>query len=98
MVRTLTRTHTKTYALMDAWASTIPWNCLVRATGCVAGPAHNHSPMVNDPCAVDDCREPLRDGETCYAVTQLGRRPDGSEQWVCWRHVRPDDGPITIKP
>jgi hypothetical protein len=64
----LTHTYTKTYALMDPWAETIPWECLVRETNCCAGPEHDHSPMVDDPCAVEDCREPLRLGETCYAV------------------------------
>jgi hypothetical protein len=77
---TLTRTHTKTYTLLDAWASTIPWDCLIRETHC-CHPVHDHSPMVNDPCAVKDCGKPLLDGEECYAVTQL-------EGWVCWRHVR----------
>lgn len=80
----LTRTYTKTYALMDAWASTIPW-----AEG-------NHSPMVGQPCAVEDCREPLKAGEVCYYVTQLDRDEHGNEQAVCWRHVCPDDGPITV--
>lgn len=45
-------------------------------------------PMVDDPCSVDTCRKPLRAREECYSTTQL----DG---WVCWRHVRPDAGPIT---
>lgn len=97
-------TYTKTYALLDPWAETIPWDCLVRSTGCIPG-AHDHDPMANDPCAVRDCAEPLLAGETCYAVTQIGRRtgpplqnPAGPvrerEQWVCWRHVRPDAGPV----
>jgi len=84
----LTVTRTRTYALMDAWASTLPWDCVK--------PGHTHTPMVGDPCAIDDCRKPLRGREECYAVTQLDRLPDGREQWVCWRHVRPDDGPITV--
>lgn len=89
----LTHTYTKTYALMDPWAETIPWECLVRETNCCAGPAHDHSPMVNDPCAVEDCGEPLLIGQTCYAVTQVGRDERNREQWVCWRHVHPDNGP-----
>jgi hypothetical protein len=92
----ITRTHTKTYTIMNAWASTLPWDCLVRDTGCVH-PTHQHDPMADDPCAIEDCREPLRADETCYAVTELPRGVDGREQWVCWRHVRPDDGPISIK-
>lgn len=92
----ITVTHTKTYALLDAWASTQPWDCLVRETTCVSA-THSHSPMVDQPCAVEDCREPLRDREVCYYVTQLGRDADGHEQAVCWRHVRPDQGPIVVK-
>lgn len=102
----ITRTHTKTYALLDAWASTIPWDCLVREdTKCCAGPAHDHDPMVNDPCAVEGCDKLLLAGEECYAVTQFKRvtgpppqnpagRVRSREQWVCWRHVRPDAGPV----
>lgn len=79
----LTRTYTKTYALLSAWASTFPWTCT----------DHNHSPLVGDLCAVEDCRESLVAGEECYYVTELPRR-NGVEQAVCWRHVRPDGGPI----
>jgi hypothetical protein len=82
----LTRTHTKTYALMDAWASTLPWTCDT------AG--HTHSPMADQPCAIKDCHEPLKANEQCYYVTQLDRDEQGNEQAVCWRHVHPDDGPI----
>lgn len=82
----ITRTHTKTYALMNAWAQSFPWDCLIRPTGCVS-PTHQHTPMVDDPCAVDDCRKPLRDREACYRVTEQGG-------YVCWRHVHPDDGPF----
>lgn len=92
---TMTHTHTKTYALMDAWANTLPWDCLVRETGCVST-MHDHSPMVDQPCAAEDCGMPLRNREVCYAVTQLGRDTDGRERWVCWRHVRPDYGPLRI--
>lgn len=90
----MTFTYVKTFTLMDAWASTIPWDCLVRSTDCCSS-THDHSPMVDDPCAVDSCHEPLREDETCYAVVELGRIGD-REQWVCWRHVRPDEGPIRI--
>jgi hypothetical protein len=71
-VMPVTRTHTKTYALLDPWASTIPWDCLVRDTGC-CHPTHDHDPMVGDPCAVEDCRKPLVADETCYAVVQYRR-------------------------
>lgn len=89
----MTHTYTKTYELLDAWAETTPWDCLVRDTGCVSE-THDHAPMANQACAVADCGEPLLAGETCYAVTTLERLPNGHEPWVCWRHVRPDDGPI----
>jgi len=79
-------TYTKTYALLDPWAETLPWECAT----------HAHNPMANDPCAVEDCDELLRAGEVCYAVVELPRLPDGHERWVCWRHVRPDDGPIRV--
>jgi hypothetical protein len=102
----VTRTHTKTYVLLDPWASTIPWDCLVRDTRC-CHPTHDHDPMVGDPCAVEDCRKSLLADETCYAVVQyrrisgpLPQNPAGRvrdrEQRVCWRHVRPDDGPIKV--
>ena len=33
-----------------------------------------------------ECREPIRDRESCYRVTEV-------EGYVCWRHVHPDEGP-----
>lgn len=89
----LTHTYTKTYELLNAWAETTPWDCRIRDTGCVSE-THDHAPMANQPCAIDSCGEPLLANETCYAVTNLERLPNGHEPWVCWRHVRPDDGPI----
>jgi hypothetical protein len=99
----INRTHTKTYAQLDSWAQSFPWDCLVRETNCVSA-THDHSPMVGDPCAVPECREPIRERESCYLVTQYGRvtgpppqNPQGPvrerEQYVCWRHVHPDEGP-----
>jgi hypothetical protein len=88
-------THTRTYALLDPWAQTFPWDCLIRPTNCVS-PTHDHSPMVDDPCAVEDCQEPLKDREVCYAVTQLPRGHAKHERWVCWRHVHPDEGPKVV--
>ena len=81
----LTCTHTKTYAELSAWASTLPWG------------SGDHSPIVGDLCAEERCDEPLLADEVCYAVTEL---PKAGEQqpWVCWRHVRPDDGPIKVTP
>ena len=84
---TVTCTHTKTYTLLDAWASTLPWTCNVQPTNNCCSDTHDHSPMAGDACALNECRKPLRQGEECYAVTQI----DG---WVCWRHVRPDEGPV----
>ncbi|WP_047892556.1 hypothetical protein [Micromonospora sp. RV43] len=81
----LTRTHTKTYALMSAWAQSFPWDCLIRDTDCSSA-THDHHPMVDQPCAVENCREPIRDRESCYMVTE-------QKGWVCWRHVHPDEGP-----
>jgi hypothetical protein len=43
-------------------------------------------------CAVDG--KDIPPGEVHYYVTQLGRDENGREQPVCWRHVRPDDGPL----
>lgn len=86
-------THTKTFELLDPWAETTPWTCRIAATECISQ-SHNHSPMANQPCAIERCAEPLLPDEVCYAVTSLERLPNGHEPWVCWRHVRPDDGPI----
>jgi len=85
----LTRTHTKTYALMNAWASTLPWEPCGK-------PWHRHTPMAGQLCAVGDCREPLKAREECYYVLELPTGEDGAEQAVCWRHVRPDEGPIVV--
>lgn len=90
-------THTKTYALMNPWAETLPWDCLVRQTGCVSS-THDHNPMVDQPCSAPQCDEPLKANEVCYSVTELERDENGREPWVCWRHVRPDDGPIRTTP
>lgn len=87
-------THTKTYTEYDAWAQTMPWTCLIEDTGCVSS-THNHSPMANEPCAIGSCGKPLLPNEVCYAVTQLERDAEGREPWVCWRHIYPDQGPIT---
>ncbi len=52
-------------------------------------------PRVPDgPCAV--CEEPIPGKEVCYYVTQLDRDEDGHEQPVCWRHIRPDEGPLVV--
>lgn len=97
------RTHTRTWPLLNAWASSFPWT------------DGDHSAMVGAPCAVPRCGEPLAAGEEVYAVLETGG-PDApesipcrygplmtlncghAEQWVCWRHVRPDAGPVTAAP
>lgn len=83
---TITRTHTKTYALMDPWANSTPWD----PTTC-RKPCNHTMPHAGDPCAVDDCRKPLLADEVMYKVTQMSQ-----DDYVCWRHVRPDDGPIKV--
>jgi hypothetical protein len=82
----MTHTYVKTYALMDAWAQSFPWDCLIRPTNCCS-PTHDHAVMVDDICAAPQCDEPLKDREACYRVVQV-------EGYVCWRHVHPDDGPL----
>src|SRR3954452_16090739 len=102
----LTRTYTRVYVQLDAWASTIPHTCV----GC--GRPHVHA---GDACAVPSCGKPLPAGETVYAVMQTGGpgAPEPqpceanpalttadchhAEQWVCWRHVRADDGPVRVR-
>lgn len=94
------------FAILDAWASTIPHDCV----GCPKPHVH-----AGDPCAVPRCAAPLLSGETVYAVLQVGRE-DGppaitcetdpalttaqchhAEQWVCWRHIQPADGPTLVR-
>ena len=84
--------HTKTFTVLHPWAETVPWACLVRPTACIH-PTHDHSPMVGDPCAA--CGEPLLEYEACYSVIEIRQAADARHPpWVCWRHVRPDDGPV----
>jgi hypothetical protein len=85
----ITHTYTKTYALMHPWAET---DALPREY-----PGHDQHAREGDLCCAPDCDEPLVAGDTVYAVIELGRadaRPGRGEPWVCWRHVRPDDGPL----
>jgi hypothetical protein len=90
---TITRTHTKTYALLSAWASTFPWDCLVNVPTRCCSKTHDHGALVGDICAAPQCDEPLRIDEECYLVTE-----PGIDTAVCWRHVRPDDGAIVVSP
>jgi hypothetical protein len=82
------RTHTKTYALMTAWAETTPHAC---EPGCDKPHAH-----VGDLCDAPQCIERLNADESCYSVTELERDANGREPWVCWRHIQPDTGPTRI--
>lgn len=82
------RTHTKTYVLMNAWAETAPHAC---EPGCDKPHVH-----VNDPCDAPQCDEPLLANESCYSVTELERDAKGREPWVCWRHIQPDGGPTRV--
>lgn len=81
---------------MHPWASTLPWDCLVRPTDCVSA-THNHSPMVGQQCAAPGCEHALIEGETCYAVTEVERVED-REQWVCWRHVGEHPVVVAVEP
>jgi hypothetical protein len=83
----------KTTTALIPWAETLPWTCLVEVTGCVSK-THNHNPLANQPCAIAACREPLLADEVCYSMIEMERDADGNEPWVCWRHVRPDGGPV----
>lgn len=78
--------------MIHAWAETLPWDCLAHPSTTCISPDHNHSPMVNEPCAV--CGAPLLENQACYAVLELPRT-DTRMPWVCWRHVG-RTGPIDI--
>jgi len=82
-------THTRTYTLLNAWAETTPHAC---PPNCDKPHAH-----VGDPCDAAQCDEALVADEVCYSVTELDRNEAGREPWVCWRHIRPDDGPIRTR-
>lgn len=87
----ITRTHTKTYALYNAWAETTPVES--------DAPEGYRGARVGDLCCEPQCSHHLRVGETVYAVTGLDREhanPGRNEPWVCWRHVRSDQGPLTL--
>lgn len=97
-----THTFTRTRTKCHAWAETLPWDCLIRPTPCISS-SHNHTPMVNDPCAHPDCAELLVENEVCYAVVEVPRSAEGREVWVCWRHVVDEHdqfltGPIKTNP
>lgn len=87
----ITRTHTKTYTLYDAWAQTIP-----HERTDTRSPAAAHE---GDPCCAPQCSETLRADEVVYSPTQLTRddaAPGRGEPWVCWRHIHPNEGPNRI--
>lgn len=87
---TLTRTHTKTRVILNAWAETTPVS--------EDSPSHYKGARVGDQCTWPPCGEHLRAGETVYSVVEQDRAdalPGRNEPWVCWRHIRPDEGPLT---
>lgn len=85
----LTRTYTRTFNSYEgAWASTTPHDRRDCPDPCRA--VHVH---VGDMCASPGCGNYLKAGEECYSVTEVETEGPG-EAWVCWRHIRPDDGPI----
>jgi len=86
---------TQTCAPIEAWGSTFPWTCLIRQTSCCST-IHDHIPMVGDPCAFDGCDEPLLVDEECYFVAGVPQDPWGRHRAVCWRHVRPGEGPLIV--
>lgn len=88
----LTHTRTRTYTLMHAWAETTV------STGDTPGVPH--AAREDDPCCAPRCDELLVAGETAYSPIELGREHAAlgrREPWVCWRHIRPDDGPLTMR-
>lgn len=90
-------TRTTEPQVMGAWASTMPFDCNVRNS--CRHKSHGHTPMSGDLCGHPDCAEALLPYQEVYAVTELPRQPgQHGETWVCWRHVRPDKGPVDISP
>jgi hypothetical protein len=101
----LTRTYTKTFIQLNDWASTIPHECI----GCGKPHAHVGDACAVPSCAAPllagqtiyavietggpDAPEPA----PCEVNPNLTTATcHHAEQWVCWRHIRPDDGPISI--
>ncbi len=87
----ITVTRTRTWELLHAWAETtpVPEN----------EPGHYKGARVGDLCTWPPCGEHFRPGETVYSVTEQDRSdalPGRTEPWVCWRHVRPDEGPLKV--
>lgn len=85
----LTHTYTKTYALLHAWAQT---DALPRDY-----PGHREHAREGDLCCAEQCGELLVAGDVVYAPIELDRsdaQPGRGEPWVCWRHIRPDAGPL----
>jgi hypothetical protein len=64
MANTVPHTHTKTYTVIDAWTSKLPWEC--------GNPEHRQTPLADD-VRGRCCDKLLMVGEEWYAVTQLER-------------------------
>lgn len=76
---------------MNAWAETV--------THRRDEPGSPQAAREGDPCCAPDCQHTLAADEVAYSPTELDRQhanPGRAEPWVCWRHVRPDLGPITV--
>ncbi|MEV7011562.1 hypothetical protein [Streptosporangium sp. NPDC051022] len=87
----LTRTYTKTYTLMHAWAETV-----VHTKNTIGV---SKAVREDAPCCAPECDELLVAGEVAYSPVELERthaNPGRGEPWVCWRHIRPDDGPLRV--
>lgn len=96
---TVTRTHVKTFTLLHEWASTTPADygnmprvgdpCAVPRCG--APLQDNEAVYAVIESGGPDAPEPIPCRYGPLTTAECGH----AEQWVCWRHIRPDDGPVT---
>ncbi len=98
----ITRTHAKTYALLSAWASTTPadYGSMPRPGSPCAVPSCGQPLKANEVVYAvtetggPDAPEPI----PCTSDPTLTTADcHHAEQWVCWRHIRPDDGPTVTR-
>jgi hypothetical protein len=96
---TTTRTHTKTFTQLSSWASTTPadYGDMPRPGSPCAVPRCGQPLKANEiiyavtETGGPDAPEPI----PCTSNPELTTADCGhGHQWVCWRHIRPDDGPI----
>lgn len=98
---------TGSFALLDDWAATLPHDCV----GCPQPHVHVGDPCAVSRCgaplpageqvyAVISSQTGVPDGppavpcEVNPALTTA--QCHHAEQWVCWRHIRPVQGPIRV--